>query len=110
MITYIDIDTSIFLDGMSIPKDGGNRHYNEFLELQSKGEAELIQPTVSEESLAAQIRAERDSLISVTDFMAMPDYPLDVEKRTTLLLYRQALRDITKQSTFPVSVTWPALY
>ena len=44
MITYIDNDTSITLDGMSIPKDGGNRHYAEFLELLADGEAELVQP------------------------------------------------------------------
>lgn len=44
MITYIDNGASITLDGMSIPKDGGNRHYNEFLELLAAGEAELVQP------------------------------------------------------------------
>ena len=44
MKTYMGNDTSITLDGMSIPKDGGNRHYQEFLELFATGEAELVQP------------------------------------------------------------------
>lgn len=109
MLTYIDNNTSITLDGMSIPKDGGNRHYSEFLELLAAGEAELVQPTVSEEVLASQIRIERDNLISATDYKAMPDYPIDADKKASLLIYRQALRDITKQSTFPISVIWPVL-
>lgn len=44
MITYIDTGKSISLDGLSIPKDPSNRHYAEFLELQTRGEAQLVAP------------------------------------------------------------------
>lgn len=53
---------------------------------------------------AASIRQERNQLLKDTDYAVLPDSGHDtLEIRT----YRQALRDITSQETFPDSVTWP---
>lgn len=47
--------------------------------------------------------AERDKLLSETDWMALSDTKMSKPWAT----YRQALRDITKQKGFPSDVTWP---
>ena len=52
---------------------------------------------------AEEVRQERDSLLSETDWMACSDVTMSDEWRT----YRQALRDIPSQEGFPNSVTWP---
>ena len=57
---------------------------------------------------AAEAREKRNALIAETDYMAMPDYPLDDGKRRAVLAYRQALRDVPAQSGFPRRVVWPA--
>ena len=64
-------------------------------------------PEPTAEEKAEQIRNQRNALISETDYLMMPDYQLDDEKRNDFKDYRQALRDITKQTSFPESVEWP---
>ena len=56
---------------------------------------------------AAEAREKRNALIAETDFMAMPDYPLDDERKAAVLAYRQALRDIPEQAGFPRQIDWP---
>ena len=52
---------------------------------------------------AEEVRQERNSLLSETDWMAGSDVTMSDEWRT----YRQALRDIPSQEGFPNTVTWP---
>lgn len=63
----------------------------------------------TDEELADRIRRERDEKLKETDFFVMPDYPSDPKDLEEVKTYRQALRDITKQSSFPKEVTWPEL-
>lgn len=62
---------------------------------------------------AEQVRAVRDNLLARTDYLLMPDYPLSVTDKTTIEVYRQALRDITKDPSFPwtgtpvENIPWP---
>jgi len=53
--------------------------------------------------LSDEIRAKRNSLLAETDYLALSDTTLSSDMAT----YRQALRDVTGQSGFPTSVTWP---
>ena len=53
--------------------------------------------------LSDEIRAKRNSLLAETDYLALSDTTLSSDMST----YRQALRDVTGQSGFPTSVTWP---
>lgn len=53
--------------------------------------------------LPQAIRAERNSLLAETDYLALSDTTLSSD----MAAYRQALRDITSQSGFPTDVTWP---
>lgn len=62
-----------------------------------------------DEILAIQIRAKRNSLLSETDYLMMPDYPISEEYRDKIKLYRQQLRDITEQEGFPNNVVFPTL-
>lgn len=65
-------------------------------------------PTViPDEVLAFEIRDRRNALLTETDYLMQPDYPISEETRTDLKAYRQALRDITKQEGFPENVVWP---
>ena len=56
-----------------------------------------------QEKAESNIRSMRDSLLQETDWMALSDNTLTQPWAD----YRQALRDITDQETFPYSVTWP---
>lgn len=58
---------------------------------------------------AESVREKRDALISETDFLMMPDYPISDEDREAVKAYRQALRDVPQQSGFPQEIYWPAL-
>jgi transposase len=55
------------------------------------------------EQAAGQVRAERDSKLAATDWMALSDVTMTPEWAA----YRQALRDVTDQVGFPDNVTWP---
>lgn len=67
-------------------------------------------PQKTEEELIAekadQVRAQRDYLISQTDYLLSPDYPIDAESLEAVKAYRQALRDVPQQESFP-DVEWP---
>lgn len=51
------------------------------------------------------VRRKRNILLSNTDWTQTPDVP--EATRTAWSTYRQELRDISLQSGFPSSVTWP---
>jgi hypothetical protein len=53
---------------------------------------------------AAQVRSERNALLSASDWPQVADAPVDKAAWAT---YRQALRDVTEQSGFPWTIDWP---
>lgn len=57
-----------------------------------------------DDSVAASIRSQRDSLLATSDWTQVPDAPVD---QAAWAVYRQALRDITTQAGFPHEVIWP---
>lgn len=70
---------------------------------------ELIpnEPEIDLNSLASEMRAKRNNILSDTDYLIQPDYPISDADREAVKAYRQALRDITKQDGFPRNVVWP---
>jgi len=56
------------------------------------------------EITAATIRKQRDQLLLNTDWTQVEDAPVN---KQAWAVYRQALRNITTQTNFPWSVTWP---
>lgn len=65
---------------------------------------------IPDADLAVSIRARRDALLASTDYLLMTDYPILSDALTAVKAYRQELRDITTQETFPQSVVWPTPY
>jgi len=55
------------------------------------------------EMKAERIRGRRNKLLLLTDNSALTDRTASSE----ILNYRQALRDVTEQETFPHSIIWP---
>jgi hypothetical protein len=53
---------------------------------------------------AAQVRAERNGLLTASDWTQVADAPVDKAAWAT---YRQALRDVTGQEGFPWTIVWP---
>jgi hypothetical protein len=64
-------------------------------------------PEPTAEQKASSIRSQRNSLISQCDWTVLADAPLSTSAKASWKTYRQALRDITLQDTFPNSVIWP---
>lgn len=64
---------------------------------------------LTDEERAEAARKKRDALLTATDYLLMPDYPLSAEKLEAVKAYRQALRDVPEQSGFPASIEWPTL-
>jgi len=56
---------------------------------------------------AAAVRIERNEKLKACDWTVLTDSPLTTTKKTEWKAYRTALRDITTDSGFPHSVTWP---
>ena len=57
------------------------------------------------DTLAASARAQRNGRLTASDWTQVADAPVDKAAWAT---YRQALRDITTQESFPESVVWPS--
>ena len=59
------------------------------------------------EEMAQSIRTQRNQMLSDSDWTQVDDTPLTNTAKQEWAIYRQALRDITKQDGFPASITWP---
>jgi len=55
----------------------------------------------------AEARAERNALITASDWTQVADAPLTQNERARWREYRQCLRDVPQQPGFPASVEWP---
>lgn len=82
-------------------------------EAASRKAAWLASPDTLEERFL-MLRMARDNRIAETDYMLMPDYPLDESRRAPLETYRQTLRDLPAQPGSPWDgggdgTPWPPL-
>lgn len=62
-------------------------------------------PDAVRDRLVNGLRAERDRLLAASDWTQLPDVPAGTKKKWAE--YRQALRDVPDQQSFPLAVTWP---
>ena len=58
-------------------------------------------PAKHEKVLAEEKREDRDRLLQDSDIRMLPDFPISAEEKEQWLLYREYLRDITKDPAFP---------
>lgn len=70
---------------------------------QAAAEAEAARLTEynSEAARFERLRAERDRRLSATDYLLMPDYPLNDTLKGAVQAYRQTLRDLPAQEGAP---------
>ena len=59
------------------------------------------EPQEPEEEMAQRKRADRDRLLNDSDKRMLPDFPISAEEKELWLLYREYLRNITKDPAFP---------
>ena len=76
---------------------------NQAGELVTKAEQETAYQATLDAEAATAVRSERDRKLAETDGMALSDVTMSDEWKT----YRQSLRDVPQQETFPTTVTWP---
>jgi hypothetical protein len=60
---------------------------------------------LDEHRVRSVIRSRRDQLLAASDWTQLPDVPITT--REAWAVYRQALRDLTKQPGFPNNIQWP---
>ena len=63
----------------------------------------VVDDTPTDEEIYAA-RQERNALLVASDWTQVADAPVD---QAAWAAYRQELRDVTSQETFPSEVTWP---
>lgn len=63
----------------------------------------------TKDEVSSLVREKRNALLSASDFLVLPDYPISEEEKSAVLSYRQSLRDLTLQEGFPDRIVWPEL-
>ena len=77
------------------------------IQADAKGKPVLAEPPApTDDDLASAARLKRDALLSACDWTQVADAPVD---QAAWREYRQALRDVTEQASFPQSVEWPVM-
>lgn len=113
-----EVERSLSRGGWEMPQADVERLFGEFVsrvspvntKVSADGKTvEFTPPTDAEldEEAASAARGNRQRLISATDYLVLPDYPLAEEKKQAVREYRQALRDITAQPGWPRNIVWP---
>lgn len=88
---------------------GDNLYAATAMAIENGAEWEWETPPVgpTDEEAAEGVRAEVKRLLAASDWTQLPDAPLSPDQVTEWQLYRQALRDVSKQEGFPFAVTLP---
>lgn len=89
-----DVVQKMLLNGLSLGEDHTNLPENKRLAAMS----------ILNLCLGDVVRAQRNALLTASDWTQVADAPVDQAAWAT---YRQALRDIPAQAGFPDAVTWP---
>ena len=56
-----------------------------------------------------EVKGKRDGMLIASDWTQLPDVTMLQTVKDGWAVYRQALRDISKQSGYPWMITWPTL-
>lgn len=69
---------------------------------------QFINKTNNRASLAKSIRLLRDAELTKSDWTVLPDTKITEKQLEIFKKYRQELRDVPQQPSFPNSIVWPA--
>jgi hypothetical protein len=81
-----------------------DREATEIMPAQTAIEQETAYKAIKDAEQAANVRNQRTEKLKDSDWTQLADSTAD---KTAWATYRQALRDITAQSGFPWTMTWP---
>lgn len=85
------------------PKEGPHKwEGSQWVEYAEEPPQSIPGPDTS--AMATDARKQRNELLAACDWTQVADAPVDKEAWAA---YRQALRDITEQDSFPLSIDWP---
>ena len=73
----------------------------------SQAELEAAWPAVRDAAAWDAVRAERDALLTASDWTVLPDAPLTTTQKTAWKTYRQTLRDLPQTHATPDGIVWP---
>jgi hypothetical protein len=73
-----------------------------------EAEAQELTDAQKQKILTGSLKADRDALLKLTDWTQCGDVVISEEQVNAWKIYRQELRDVTKQPGFPNTVVWPA--
>lgn len=121
---FVDGQWQYFIDqrGTEYWDEGGTQHAITEVNIALPEGALLTAPTVeatvetsaeqtaTPTDVASQARAQRNTLLTATDYLMLPDYVLPDSSHSTKadwVAYRQALRNLSAQAGFPNDIDWP---
>lgn len=84
------------------PADGPHKWENS--QWIAADEPDASMPGADVDALASDVRQQRNDKLKDCDWTQVADAPVD---QAAWAEYRQALRDVTEQEGFPLSVEWP---
>ena len=77
---------------------------SEFYQVDDNWYQQYLPENLPETQAADNIRSLRNQRLSKSDWTQVADAPVD---KAAWASYRQALRDVTTQTEFPLNVSWP---
>lgn len=69
--------------------------------------ADVIPASLLTTLQGAELRRQRDAMLSACDWTQGADSPMDATKKAAWASYRTALRNLPQQAGFPDSIIWP---
>lgn len=106
IVNTVEVDSLDVLENLVDASNGGS--IGDILQ-----DGQWVKPQQVIEELEAAIRKERDARLAASDWVTTravdqnAQDSLGIQVPQVWLTYRQALRDITAQESFPQEVTWP---
>jgi len=106
IVNTVEVDSLDVLENLVDASNGGS--IGNILQ-----DGQWVKPPKATEELEAAIRSQRDTLLAESDWVTTRAVDqnaqdnLGIQIPQVWLVYRQALRDITTQESFPQEVTWP---
>lgn len=92
---------------VSLENPDDSEAYKYIISQMNKKALVIEEPDDDTAIIANNMRYDRNRLLSETDYLVQPDYPLTEDQKKDILAYRQALRDVPEQKGFPRNIKWP---
>ena len=98
LLCWADSERQYIIDGVLVDKPDRPSQFHEFNYETKHWELNSI-------AVIDSIKQKREALLTASDWTQLPDVP--PASKALWVTYRQALRDITDQVGYPITVVWP---